>query len=153
MIAVLQRVRQASVTVDDTPIGKIGRGLLVFLGVAQNDSDLDVDFIVDKIQHLRLFSDETGKMNDSLQDIHGELLVVSQFTLLANTGKGRRPSFERAALPDEALTRYQQVINTLKRNHIPVQTGIFGQNMLVSLENDGPVTMLLDSRGKNAVHR
>lgn len=153
MIAVLQRVREASVTIRDTPIARIAQGLLVLLGVAMNDSDEDVAFIVDKIQHLRLFSDEAGKMNYSLQDIQGELLVVSQFTLLANTGKGRRPSFEKATLPDEARTRYQQVVNTLKRKNIPVQTGIFGENMLVSLENDGPVTMLLDSRGKNTVHR
>ena len=152
MIAVLQRVRNASVTVDDTRIAGIARGLLVFLGVATNDSDQDVAFIVDKIQHLRLFSDEGGKMNYSLLDIKGEVLVVSQFTLLGNTEKGRRPGFERAAPPDEAHARYQQVVNDLKSRRIPVQTGNFGRNMLVSLENDGPVTMLLDSRGKNTVH-
>ncbi len=153
MIAVLQRVRQASVTVGDTRIAGIAKGLLVLLGVATNDADQDVAFIVDKIQHLRLFSDEAGKMNYSLQDIEGEVLVVSQFTLLGNTEKGRRPCFERAAPPDEAHVRYQQVVNALKNSHIPVQTGIFGQNMLVSLENDGPVTMLLDSQGKNTVNR
>ena len=153
MIAVLQRVRQASVTVGNAKIAGIAKGLLVLLGVAINDSDQDVAFIVDKIQHLRLFSDKTGKMNYSLQDIEGEVLVVSQFTLLGHTEKGRRPGFERAAPPDEAHARYQQVVNTLKSIHIPVQTGIFGQNMLVSLENDGPVTMLLDSRGKNTVNR
>ncbi|MDR4494074.1 MAG: D-aminoacyl-tRNA deacylase [Nitrospirales bacterium] len=153
MIAVLQRVREASVTVRDTTIARIAEGLLVLLGVAVNDSDQDVAFIVDKIQHLRLFSDEAGKMNYSLQDIQGELLIVSQFTLLGNTGKGRRPSFEQAALPNEARTRYQQVVNALQKSSIPVQTGIFGENMLVSIKNDGPVTMLLDSRGKNTVHR
>lgn len=152
MIAVLQRVRKASVSVEGSQVAAIGQGLLVLLGVAKDDSDRDADFMADKIPHLRLFPDEAGKLNRSLQDIHGELLVVSQFTLLANTGKGRRPSFEGAALPEEAEARYRQVLDLLKQRGMPVQAGVFGGNMLVSLENDGPVTLLLDSRAKNTVH-
>ncbi len=150
MVAVLQRVRRASVTVGENPIAKIGRGLLVLLGIAKDDSDEDEAVLVDKILHLRIFSDESGKMNSSLQDIRGELLLVSQFTLLANTRRGRRPSFESAALPDEARARYQHMLGTFKQRNITVQGGTFGAKMLVSLENDGPVTILLDSRASKA---
>ena len=152
MIAVLQRVRKASVSVEGAQVAEIGQGLVVLLGVAKDDADRDADFMADKIPHLRLFSDEAGKMNRSLQDIRGELLVVSQFTLLADTSRGRRPSFEAAALPEEARARYRQVLDLLKQRGIPVHAGIFGRNMLISLENDGPVTLFLDSRAKNTVH-
>lgn len=146
MIAVLQRVRHASVAVDTTRVATIGQGLLVFVGIAKGDSDQDEAVLVEKILHLRIFSDKAGKMNYSLQDIQGELLLVSQFTLLANTRKGRRPSFESAALPDEARARYEHMLTTFKQKNISVQGGIFGADMLITLENDGPVTILLDSR-------
>ena len=146
MVAVIQRVRQASVQVGDTHVAKIGRGLLVLLGVSKDDSDRDEAFLVDKILHIRIFSDKAGKMNCSLQDIDGELLLVSQFTLLANMRKGRRPSFESAAAPDEAQARYHHMLDVLKQRNVRVQEGIFGAQMLVSLENDGPVTLILDSR-------
>lgn len=151
MIAVLQRVRTASITAEGSPVAAIGQGLLVLLGIAKDDSDRDVSYMADKISQIRIFSDEAGKMNRSIQDMQGELLVVSQFTLLANSSKGRRPSFEAAALPEEARLRYHQVLDVLSRKGIPVQAGIFGGNMLVSLENDGPVTLILDSRAKNTV--
>jgi D-aminoacyl-tRNA deacylase len=151
MIAVIQRVTRASVTVRESPIASIGQGLLVLLGVAKGDTERDVAFMVGKIPEIRLFSDEAGKMNRSLRDIHGTILVVSQFTLLADTSRGRRPSFEQAAPPDEAKTRYQQVVDAFQQRGIAVQTGIFGETMQVSLDNDGPVTVLLDSRAKNTV--
>jgi D-aminoacyl-tRNA deacylase len=153
MIAVIQRVRRASVTVGRQVFSQIGQGLVMLLGVAQGDTGQDVDFMVEKIPRLRIFPDTQSKMNYALQDIDGELLVVSQFTLLANTGKGRRPSFETAAPPEEARVRYQEVLEKFHALGVAVQGGIFGATMVVSLENDGPMTLILDSRGRKAVNK
>lgn len=153
MIAVIQRVRRASVTVENQIIAHISRGLVILLGVAQGDTVQDVDFMIEKIPQLRIFPDTQGKMNYALQDIKGELLVVSQFTLLANTEKGRRPSFESAAPPEEAHIRYQAVVEKFQALGLNVQGGMFGAAMVVALENDGPVTLILDSRGRKAVKK
>lgn len=148
MIAVIQRVTQASVTVESLRIATIGPGLLVLLGVARGDTDSDVRFMVEKIPQLRIFADTQGHMNHSLHDIHGELLLVSQFTLLANTAKGRRPGFEEAAPPEEARRCYQNVLEQFQALGLPVQSGRFGASMIVSLDNDGPITLILNSRTK-----
>ncbi len=153
MIAVIQRVRQASVTVESQCIAAIRQGLLVLLGVAKGDTDSDVAFMVEKIPRLRMFSDARGHMNHSLQDINGELLLVSQFTLLAKTNKGRRPSFECAAPPKEARLRYQDVLEKLQALGLTVHSGHFGEAMIVSLENEGPVTLILDSQAKELVKK
>jgi D-aminoacyl-tRNA deacylase len=152
MIAVIQRVKGASVTVGTQAIAQINRGLVMLLGVARGDTGQDVDFMVQKVSRLRIFPDTQRKMHYALQDINGELLVVSQFTLLANTDKGRRPSFELAASPEEACVRYQEVLEKFQALGLAVQGGIFGATMVVSLENDGPVTLILDSRGRKAVN-
>ena len=146
MIAVIQRVTQASVEVDRQCIAKIAHGLLVLLGVAKGDTDSDVRFMIEKIPHLRIFEDRQGQMNRSVQDIHGELLLVSQFTLLANMAKGRRPNFDAAAPPEEARSLYQSVLGQFQSLGLTVQSGQFGASMAVNLENDGPVTLILDSR-------
>ena len=146
MKAVIQRVTQASVEVDGCVVGAIGEGLLVLLGVAKGDGESDCRFMVEKLSGLRIFSDDAGKMNRSLADIGGSILLVSQFTLLGNTRNGRRPSFDEAAPPDEAKRWYEQVARRLKEQAIPVETGIFAAHMKVQLLNDGPVTFLLDSR-------
>jgi D-tyrosyl-tRNA(Tyr) deacylase len=148
MIAVIQRVTQASVTVESQRIATIGHGLLVLLGIAKGDTDSDVRFMVEKIPQLRIFADTQGHMNHSLQDIHGELLLISQFTLLANTAKGRRPSFEEAAPPEEARQYYQNTLEKFQALGLAVRGGRFGASMIVSLENDGPVTLILDSHSK-----
>ncbi len=148
MIAVLQRVSQASVSVENQPIATIRSGLLILLGIAKGDADFDIQFITKKILELRIFPDTHGHMNQSILDIQGELLLVSQFTLLANTAKGRRPSFDLAAPPDEARLCYQTVRKALEASGLIVQTGRFGATMAVSLINDGPVTMILNSRTK-----
>ena len=142
MIAVIQAVAQASVTVESLRIATIGPGLLVLLGVARGDTDSDVRFMVEKIPQLRIFADTQGHMNHSLHDIHGELLLVSQFTLLANTAKGRRPGFE------EAQRYYQNVLEQFQALGLPVQGGRFGESMIVSLDNEGPITLILNSRTK-----
>ncbi len=146
MKAVIQRVTRASVEVDGQPIGTIGAGMLVLLGVAREDSESDVRYMIEKISALRIFSDQAGKMNLSVAEIGGALLVVSQFTLLGDTGKGRRPSFDKAAPPDQAQALYTRVIDGLKGRGLRTETGVFGAHMNVSLENDGPVTLILDSR-------
>lgn len=147
MIAVIQRVTKASVEVDSRVVGSIGAGLLVLLGVAKGDSELDSRFIVEKLRGLRIFSDEAGKMNRSLADTGGSILLVSQFTLLGNVRNGRRPSFDEAAPPEEAKRWYERVANDLKAQGLPIQTGLFAAHMKVELLNDGPVTLILDSRG------
>ncbi len=146
MKAVIQRVTRASVEVDGQPIGTIGTGMLVLLGVAREDSESDVRYMIEKISALRIFSDQAGKMNLSVTEIGGALLVVSQFTLLGDTGKGRRPGFDKAAPPDQAQALYDRVIDGLKGRGLRTETGVFGAHMNVSLENDGPVTLILDSR-------
>jgi D-tyrosyl-tRNA(Tyr) deacylase len=146
MKAVIQRVRRASVEVEDRVVGRIERGLLVLLGVAQGDGPADVAYMVEKIPALRIFGDEQGKMNRSLSDAGGALLLISQFTLLGDTGRGRRPGFEQAAPPDAARGLYEQVVAGLREHGHRVETGVFAAHMVVSLENDGPVTFVVDSR-------
>jgi len=146
MRAVIQRVSEASVTVDGTVIGAIGQGLLVLLGVEEGDRDEDLTFLTKKIPALRIFEDEAGRMNLSLGDVKGSFLVVSQFTLIADTAKGNRPSFFRAAKPEIANATYERFNGALRAAGFPVETGRFGANMQVRLLNDGPVTILLDSR-------
>lgn len=146
MKAVLQRVTKASVEVDGTIVGRIDAGLLVLLGVAKGDGERDLLYIIEKIRTLRIFGDEKGKMNLALREIGGAVLLVSQFTLLGDTTKGRRPGFDQAALPDEARAWYEQAVSRLRADGLTVETGIFGAHMQVELLNDGPVTFLLDSR-------
>ncbi len=153
MKAVIQRVRKASVETEGRIIGQIGRGLLVLLGVAQDDNEKDVEFFVEKLPTLRIFSDDFGKMNKSLEDIGGAGLIISQFTLLADTDRGRRPSFEQAAPPEQAKTLYQLLIDRLRGRGLQIASGIFGASMLVSLENEGPVTLILDSQHQQQVKR
>ena len=146
MKAVLQRVTQASVTVDGAVVGTIAKGLLVLVGVAKGDEESDGLYLAEKIRTLRIFSDEQGKMNRSLADIGGAVLLVSQFTLLGRTANGRRPSFDEAAPPGEARRLYEQLATDLRAHGTPVETGVFAAHMQVSLLNDGPVTFVLDSR-------
>ena len=146
MKAVIQRVTSASVHVEGKTVGQIEYGLLALLGVAKGDGDLDGRYLVEKIRTLRIFSDEQGKMNRSLADIGGSVLLVSQFTLLGRMANGRRPSFDEAAPPDEAKRLYEQVVAELRDHGTHVETGIFAARMQVELLNDGPVTFVLDSR-------
>ncbi len=145
MRAVVQKVTSSKVTVDGETTGEIGQGLLVLLGVTHEDTSKDVDYMIDKTLNLRIFEDEEGKMNLSLKDIGGELLVVSQFTLYGDCRKGRRPSFSTAAKPEEANELYEEYVAKAKAEGIKVGTGKFRSHMMVDLTNDGPVTMLLDS--------
>jgi D-tyrosyl-tRNA(Tyr) deacylase len=147
MKAVVQRVTRASVLVEGKTVGQIESGLLVLLGVAKGDGEVDGRYLVEKIHALRIFSDEQGKMNRSLADIGGSVLLVSQFTLLGRTANGRRPSFDDAAPPAEAKRLYETVITELRAQGILVETGVFAAHMQVELLNDGPVTFVLNSRG------
>ena len=146
MRAVLQRVLRAEVTVGGRTIGRIGRGFLVLLGVAKDDAEADAEFIMARTLAMRVFADAAGKMNLALAAVGGEMLVVSQFTLLADTESGRRPSFLRAAPPDEARRLYEHFLSLVRKAGVRVETGEFGAMMAVSLTNDGPVTIILDSR-------
>ena len=146
MRVVLQRVAHASVTVDEKVIGKIQRGFLLLVGVTHDDAMEDMEYLVRKIVQMRIFEDEEGKLNRSIQDIGGEILSVSQFTLYADTKKGNRPSFSKAAPGDVALKMFEQFNGLLRDTGIPVETGQFGADMKVELLNDGPVTILLDSK-------
>ena len=146
MKAVLQVVSHASVRVDGELTGQIGTGLLVFLGVAEEDGQSDLDKIVKKVTELRIFKDDAGKTNLSLQDVDGELLVVSQFTLLADCKKGRRPSFVKAGNPQKAEEMYEEFIRVCKEKVPKVEHGIFGADMKVELQNEGPFTIVLDSK-------
>jgi D-aminoacyl-tRNA deacylase len=146
MRALIQRVSSASVTVEGKVTGAIGRGLLVLLGVAETDAGADLEQLLKKVPALRIFPDEAGKMNLSVADIRGELLVVSQFTLIADTAKGNRPSFFRAARPEQAIPAYEEFVRRLRESGLQVATGIFGAEMQVQLVNDGPVTILLDTK-------
>ena len=146
MRAVVQRVTSASVTVAGQVIGQIGAGLLVLVGVETGDGAADVEYIASKVQNLRIFEDAAGKMNLALPDIGGALLAVSQFTLLGDARGGRRPSFIAAERPPLAEALYQQVVAAWRAQGLAVETGAFGADMAVSLVNDGPVTLLLDSR-------
>lgn len=146
MRAVVQRVSRSSVTVDENTVGQIGKGLMVLLGVEHDDSIDDVKWLVDKITNLRIFEDEDGKMNKSLLDIEGELLAVSQFTLMGDCRKGRRPSFSNAARPDQANGLYEDFVSMASEKGIKVETGQFQAHMMVDIMNDGPVTLLVDSK-------
>ena len=146
MKAVIQRVLSASVSINEKQIGSINQGLLILLGVAKDDASVDLDYLVKKTVGLRIFKDEDNNMNLSIQDAGGEALVVSQFTLCADTNKGRRPSFLSAAVPEVADSMYQQYCEKLREENISVETGQFGAMMEVKLINDGPVTILLNSR-------
>jgi D-tyrosyl-tRNA(Tyr) deacylase len=145
MRAVIQRVKSASVTVEGRVVSEIREGLLVFLGVAQEDTLADIDYMANKIANLRIFEDDQGRMNLSILDIDGEALVVSQFTLYGDCRKGRRPSFIAAARPEKADPLYQEFMDKISQLGVPVKAGIFQAMMDVELINDGPVTMLLDS--------
>ncbi|MBQ7525025.1 MAG: D-tyrosyl-tRNA(Tyr) deacylase [Abditibacteriota bacterium] len=144
MIAVIQRVLSASVTIDGEEHSAIGKGLLVLLGVKKGDTSAEAKYLADKTADLRIFEDDAGKMNLSVSDIGGEITVVSQFTLLADCSKGRRPAFTDAAPPPEAIPLYEEYISLLREKGFDVQTGVFGADMLVSLRNDGPVTIILE---------
>ena len=146
----MQRVSEASVTVDGECIGKIGKGFLVLLGVTHSDTKAEADFLVDKVVNLRIFEDDEGKLNRSLLDVGGELLVVSQFTLYGDARKGRRPSFVDAAPGDVSEPMYDYFVSKLRETGVHVETGRFGADMKVALVNDGPVTLLLE---KDAVKR
>lgn len=145
MKAVIQRVTRARVEVAGAEVGAIGQGIVVLLGVEKGDQEVDADWLVKKIVELRIFSDEAGKMNRSVVDLGGELLVVSQFTLAGNCAKGRRPSFDTAAPPDEGKRLYDYFVAQVRVTGTPVQTGIFQADMQIELVNDGPVTFILAS--------
>lgn len=144
MRALLQRVAQASVAVEGQVIARIGRGLLILLGVGHGDGEEQVSFLAEKIAHLRIFGDPQGKTNLSLLDVNGEALVVSQFTLYADARKGRRPSFTDAALPGVAAPLVERFVEALGAHGVPTQAGRFGEHMLVEIHNDGPVTIWLE---------
>lgn len=146
MRAVLQRVTSASVEVEGKVVGRIQHGVMVLLGVGKGDDKSDIAYVVEKIRSLRIFSDEQGKMNRSLTDVDGAVLLVSQFTLLGRTDNGRRPSFDGAAPPDLAKRLYEQVAADLRACGRSVETGVFAAHMSVTLVNDGPVTFVVDSR-------
>jgi D-tyrosyl-tRNA(Tyr) deacylase len=146
MRAVVQRVSWARVQVGDRVVGEIGRGLLVLVGIAAEDGPADVQYLADKVRELRIFGDEAGRMNRSVEECGGAVFVVSQFTLLGDVRKGRRPSFDAAAPPDVAKALYEDLVRQLRADGLTVATGEFQAQMAVELVNDGPVTILLDSR-------
>jgi D-tyrosyl-tRNA(Tyr) deacylase len=150
MRAVIQRVSQASCTVDGNIIGQIGNGFLVLLGIEDADTNDDLQWLAQKIVGMRVFGDENGLMNKALADVNGDILLISQFTLFAQTKKGNRPSFIRAAKPDKAIPMYGQMIETLSGlTGKKIATGIFGADMQIALVNDGPVTIVMDTRDKD----
>ena len=147
MKVVIQRVKEAQVTIDDELVGDISQGLLLLVGVGPDDEQEDLDYSVRKITNMRIFSDDMGKINLSVQDIKGSILSVSQFTLFADTKKGNRPAFTGAAKPDKAEKMYLD-FNEALAQFVPVETGVFGADMQVSLVNDGPVTIILDTKSR-----
>ncbi len=149
MRVVLQRVSEASVTIEGNKVAEIGKGLLILLGIEDADTDEDITWLTGKISKLRIFGDENGVMNCSIQDIDGDIIIVSQFTLHAATKKGNRPSYIKAAKPDTAIPLYEAFITTMEKDlGKKVQTGQFGADMKVTLVNDGPVTILIDSKNR-----
>jgi D-tyrosyl-tRNA(Tyr) deacylase len=148
MRAVITRVNSASVTIDNVAVSAIGHGLLVLLGVAVGDTAAQLDYVASKIRDLRIFADDEGRMNRSVVDVGGAVLVVSQFTLLADVRKGRRPSFLNAAPPEQARAMYEQLVNHLRESGLPVSTGVFQADMQVSSVNDGPVTIVVETTGE-----
>ena len=148
MRVVIQRVKNASVTIDGNVNGKINNGFLVLLGILSTDNEQDVDYLVKKVVNLRIFNDENDKMNLSLKDVNGELLIISQFTLYGDCSGGNRPSFISAAKPDIAIPLYEYFISECKKQIPIVETGIFGADMKVELLNNGPVTIIIDSKKK-----
>lgn len=148
MRAVIQRTTAAKVTVDNTVVGQIGGGLTVLLGVGKDDTMVDVTYLAGKIINLRIFEDENGKMNRSLLAVNGEMLIVSQFTLYGDLRKGRRPGFDQAAPPEQANALYEAFVAAVRACGITVATGVFRTEMVVSLDNHGPVTLLVDSKKK-----
>lgn len=148
MRAVIQRVSQAAVSINEREVGRIDHGLLILLGVHDTDTQTDVDYLIKKIAQMRVFEDEQGKMNLSIEDVKGTLLSISQFTLFADTKKGNRPSFIAAARPETAIPLYEAFNEGLRQRGITVETGEFGADMAVSLVNDGPVTIIIDSQNK-----
>lgn len=150
MKAVIQRVSEASVTIEGNTVASIGHGLLLLLGIMPEDTQKDLEWLVNKIANLRIFSDQNGVMNKSLLETEGQVIVVSQFTLYANTKKGNRPSYIKAAKPDVAIPLYEKFVQQMeKRIAKPVQTGVFGADMKVALLNDGPVTIIIDTKDKS----
>jgi D-tyrosyl-tRNA(Tyr) deacylase len=147
MRVVIQRVKQARVEVDGQVTGAIGPGLLVLLGIAKTDSEKDAEYLLEKVLHLRIFPDVDDKMNRNIAEAGGSLLVVSQFTLYGDCRKGRRPSFDLAASPQEAARLYQYFVSAARKSAVPVETGVFQASMQVHLVNDGPVTIICDSPG------
>lgn len=145
MRAIVQRVSNAKVEVNNKTVGQIGKGLLVYVSIGKTDTLEDIQFIADKLENLRIFSDEAGKMNRSVLDVGGEILLVSNFTLHGDCRKGRRPGFDAAAQPELANKFYKKLIELINNEGIKVEAGIFGEHMRVSSVNDGPVTFLLDS--------
>jgi D-tyrosyl-tRNA(Tyr) deacylase len=148
MKALVQRVSRASVSVNDKIVGKIGPGLVVFLGVAQGDSKEEAIYLANKVVNLRIFADESSKFSLSALDTKGDILIVSQFTLLADTRKGRRPDFTAAAPPDLAKKLYEFFVEQVRSTGLKVETGLFQEHMLVEIHNDGPVTIALESKGR-----
>ena len=146
MIAVIQRCSRGQVTVSDKVVGEISHGLVIFLGVQKNDTENDAEFLVNKICGLRIFNDENDKMNLSIKDVNGSALVISQFTLCGDTKKGRRPSFIKAATPDDGNRLYEYFMSEMKKGGVPIECGEFGAMMDVELVNNGPVTFVLNSK-------
>lgn len=146
MRGVVQRVRRAKVSVNEKAIGQIDHGIMLLLGVEEDDEEKDLEYMCDKVVNLRIFEDEEGKMNKSVLDVCGSILVVSQFTLLGDARKGRRPSFIQAARPEKAVPMYEKFIENMRKMGLNTHTGEFGADMQVELVNDGPVTILLDSK-------
>ena len=146
MIAVIQRCSRGQVTVSDKVVGEISHGLVIFLGVQKNDTENDAEFLVNKICGLRIFNDENDKMNLSIKDVNGSALVISQFTLCGDTKKGRRPSFIKAATPDDGNRLYEYFMSEMKKSGVPIESGEFGAMMDVALVNNGPVTFVLNSK-------
>ena len=148
MKIVVQRVSKANVEVESKIVGEISEGLMLLIGICENDSEADADWLIHKILNLRIFSDEEGKMNKSIKEISGEILCISQFTLLADYKKGHRPSFIKAAKPEIAIPIFEHFLKQIKLSNLKIESGIFGADMKVSLTNDGPVTIVLDSQTK-----